>query len=291
MKQAVLITAYKDFDQLKLLINQFDNDYTIYIHIDKKSSLSKAMKLELLSIENVKYLGQDYKVNWGGINHLLAYLKLSTIALSNKENHYFHLITGQDFPVKPKVVFKSLDKDYITYCKMPAPFWKDGGFDRLELFNFYDVFNAKKSRKWIFRINKIQRKLKYKRPINKFLGELYCGGTYWSLTRGTLEYVISFTKKNKRFLRRFKYTLCAEEIYFQTVIMNSKYSENVINDDLRYIDWESNKGGRPALLDEKDFEKVMKSNKIFVRKTSLAGNKLIQMLIKYNTNLDQHDNC
>jgi len=280
MKQAILITAYKDFDQLKLLINQFDDDYTIYIHVDKKSILSKKMKLEILSIDNVKYLQQDYKVNWGGLNHMLSYIKLSIIALKNKENYYFHLITGQDFPLQSKSTFNQLDKDYIRYFKMPAPFWKDGGLDRLELFNFYDIFNAKKSLKWISRINKLQNKLGYKRPINNFLGQLYCGGTYWSLTRETLEYVINFTKKNKKFLRRFRYTLCAEEMYFQTVIMNSKFSKNVINDDLRFIDWESGKGGSPALLDEEDYENIIKSGKLFVRKVSLKDNELLKLLIK-----------
>ena len=39
MKQAILITAYKDFEQLVLLIDQFDNDFNFYIHIDKKSSI------------------------------------------------------------------------------------------------------------------------------------------------------------------------------------------------------------------------------------------------------------
>ncbi len=291
MKQAILITAYNDFDQLIKLINEFDDYFSIYIHIDKKSEVKKEILQALTEKKNVKYVGQDFKVNWGGINHLKSYLKLSKIALNDSENVYFHLITGKDYPVKSVDYFKMLinttgekNKDYLHYFPMPAACWKNGGMDRLEYYNLYDLFNAKKSDKWIWRFNRLQAILNFKRQINHYLGKLYGGSTYWSLSRDTLQFVLNFTKENPRFIKRFKYTFCAEEIYFQTIIMNSKYAKNVVNNNLRFIDWESGKGGYPAFLDEDDFQIIIKSDKLFARKINIKENKLVQLLTMHKDN-------
>lgn len=289
MKQAILITAYKEFNQLKELIYAFDTTFfNIYIHIDKKSNISTKTILELKKIKNVKYISQDFKVNWGGLNHLKSYLKLSEIALKDSDNSFFHLITGQDYPIKNVDYFKLVTNtkkcNYLGYSKMPKKAWSKGGMDRLEYYNFYDTFNAKKSKKWINRIKRFQKMIGFKRPINHYLGQLYGGGTYWSLSREVLTYVINYTKDNPKFLKRFKHTFCAEEIYFQTIIMNSTFSNKITNDSLRFIDWKSGKGGYPAFLDDTDFNTIVNSNKLFARKIDQNKTTLRKMLTIYLNN-------
>ncbi len=291
MKQAILITAYDSFDQLNLLLDQFDDYFNIYIHIDKKSDLEELRLMELLKKKNVKYAGRDYTVNWGGVNHLKSYLKLAEIAMKDTENVYFHLITGKDFPIKGNKYFRNLvdgksalGKDYMDHFRMPADCWKDGGMKRLEYYNFYDLFNAKKSDKWIWRFIRLQEILKIKRKIKANMGELFGGSTYWSLSRNTLDYVLSYTAQNPNFLKRFKHTFCAEEIYFQTIIMNSPYAENVINNNKRFIDWESGKGGYPAFLDEQDFNAIVESDSLFARKIDMTNSTLVHLLQKHKNN-------
>src|SRR5690606_14263674 len=142
----ILITAYKNFNQLIELINFFDgNSFAVYIHIDKKSKIDKETREQIISLPNVKLLSTRYKVNWGGLNHLRSYLHLANEALKNSEIRYFHLITGQDYPVKSITYFKKFLKDseingcdYIEYFEMPAKCWLNGGMDRVEYFNFFD---------------------------------------------------------------------------------------------------------------------------------------------------------
>jgi len=287
MKQAILITAYKDFEQLELLIDQFDNDFNFYIHIDKKSKI-QIKQIELLKqIENVKCVIQDFKINWGGLNHLKAYLKLSEIALKDAENEVFHLITGQDYPLKSKVEFKKFFQDnkhlnFIEFDKMPTHNWKDGGMYRLELFNFHDYINAKNyfGNRMHPRIFRLQKWLHIKRPLNFDL-QCYGGSTYWTLSRIVLQYVIDYTNKNPAFLNRFKFSFCAEEIYFQTIILNSEHKQNVVDNNLRFIDWESGKGGYPAFFDENDFERLVESNKFFARKIDIQQYSLIDLINKH----------
>src|SRR4051812_18654329 len=108
MKQAILITAYKNINQLVDIVNYFPNNFQFYIHIDKKS------KLDLTPIKRIQdkniYISNEYVINWGGLNHLKAILLLASEALKNNENSFFHLITGEDYPVKSVAYFeKNLD--------------------------------------------------------------------------------------------------------------------------------------------------------------------------------------
>ena len=268
MTQAVLITAYKNVEQVIQIIDYFDNRFEFYVHFDKRSSL------DLSPIQNIVgkkiFLFDTYPVYWGGFNHLKAILLLSREALKNKKNVFFHLITGEDFPCKPlPYFFENIDctKDYINIFSMPYPVWPgNGGMDRLEYYNFYDVFNAKKNDKVIHGLLRLQKLFGIKRSYSAEFPKLYGGSTYWSLSRNTLQYVLEYTESNKAFFNRMQYTFCPEEYYIQTIIMDSPFASNVINDNLRYIDWTSGRGGKPAFLDESDFSRITSSNKLFARK-------------------------
>ena len=85
MKQAILITAYKNFNHLIDLIDFFDDDFEIFIHIDKKSILKKTTIDNIKSKKNVVFISSKYAVNWGGLYHLKCYLLLAEQALKNPE--------------------------------------------------------------------------------------------------------------------------------------------------------------------------------------------------------------
>lgn len=96
MKQAILITVYKNFNHLKELIEFFDSNFELYIHIDKKSKILENELASLRGYDIVMLVEQKYKVNWGGFNDLKSILYLEQEALKNHENIYFHLINGHD---------------------------------------------------------------------------------------------------------------------------------------------------------------------------------------------------
>ena len=275
MKQALLITAYRDFDHLIDIIQFFDDDeFECYIHIDKKHFPDAALIQKIRSLRPVKWVSDHYTVNWGGRNHLRSYVLLAEEALKNPAIVYFHLISGQDFPVKSLAHFKSfahqsIRRDYLTHYKMPYKNWVNGGMNRVEYYNFYDVLDAKKNGQWIQRLLRWQQQIGFKRKLSKQVPPLYAGDTWWSLTKETLQYVMDYTKEQPYLLKRMKHTFCAEEVYFQTVIMNSPFAENVVNDNLRYIDWtpgRSENPAHPAVLDNTDLQKLKDSTALFGRK-------------------------
>lgn len=64
MKQAVLITAYKDINQLTYLLDALYGKFSIYLHIDKKSKelTETFIKDKFPGINIIK----KYKISWGG---------------------------------------------------------------------------------------------------------------------------------------------------------------------------------------------------------------------------------
>jgi Core-2/I-Branching enzyme len=56
-----------------------------------------------------------------------------------------------------------------------------------------------------------------------------------------------------------------EEIFFQTVLMNSPFKNQIENDNLRYIIWQS-PSRHPEILRKSDFSGCINSKKLFARK-------------------------
>ena len=286
MKQAILVTVYKDIDRLKILVDQFDDDFSFYIHIDKKSQIKKE-DIELLeNTENIRFISREYSINWGGFNHTKCILLLSKEALKDKEIEYIHLISGQDYPIKSCEEIKNLLEkkkgiEFLAYAELPNPKWPstNGGLDRVDYYFLYDLFNrnSRVGGKIISAFLNIQKRLKLKRN-KQYLPKLYGGWAWWSLSYPCLKYVVDYTEKNPLFFKRFEYTAIACEIYFHTIIMNSPFKKKVINNDLRYIVW-SQGMPNPKVLDENDYDEIIKSDAIFARKIEYpASKKLIEKI-------------
>ena len=293
MKQGILITAYKEINHLMKLINFFDDDFYLYIHIDQKSRITKDETEVIQKAKNVVFFSRQFNVNWGGNNHLKSILLLSKEAIKNENIEYFHVISGQDFPIKScnsikRYLINNNGKEFLGSFEMPAKIWgDDGGMARICYFNFYDIFNAKT---WIGShtirlLLKAQKKLKIKRNIPQNFPKLFGGSTWWTLSYPCLKYVVNYTKNNPYFLKRFKYSFGSAEIYFQTIIMNSPFKPNVMNKNLRYIDWNRGTGSNPSNLDETDYDKIIKSDAIFARKFAYpVSERLINKIEEHITN-------
>lgn len=271
--QAILITAYKNYTHLRDLVQFFDENYSIYIHIDQKGSISAEEITELRRYTNVKLVSQAYNINWGGINHLRAILLLAKEALVTEGNQYFHLITGHDYPIKSLGEFADFydlnkDKDFMEFFTLPYSPWPEGGMDRLSRYNMYDCVDGRNGWGELFikRFSKIQKAIGFKRSFYKGFPKLYGGSTYWSLSLKSLRYVFEYMENHPKYLKRFRYSFCSEEIFFQTILLNSSRKDNIVDDNMRFIVWEERNGNFPANLDGSDYDNIMKSNALFARK-------------------------
>lgn len=295
-----MILGHRDFPILKKMIDFFDDNFILYIHIDKKSSISEDDLFNIKQTKNVSFLSREYTINWGGHNMLKAILMLAEEAIKNRDIDYIHLISGQDFPIKncehiQKTMQKNKGLEFINYFNLPAPFWTDnGGFDRISYYHYYDKLNARTyfGRKTINFLVKLQKLMRIKRNIKQSTSEFYGGSSWWSLSYACLSHVIDFTKNRPDYVKQFEHSFAAEEIFFQTIIMNSSFKNKVVNNNLRYVDWQRRNGSRPAVLDISDYDKLRNSDAIFARKfqdpiSRTLIEKIEQGIIKEETKSSQ----
>lgn len=287
MKHALLILAHKDFNHLLEIIRFFRGEFYIYIHIDKKGSITSDEQSALREMKNVRSVESRYAINWGGYNVLKGVVHLMRVAVKDDLADYYHLISGQDFPTKsPEELTRFFEQrkgtEFLNYFSLPYKGWDNGRMDRLTLYCLYDYFNFKNPRekeildkldRWQKRYH-ICRKLPLKRyPI------LYGGSCWWSLSRECVRYLVEETNCHPYLYRRLRNTFAPDEVYVQTILLHSPFKLKIENDNLRYIVWETGNNNYPANLDETDFTKINSATNFFARKIEYpVSSSLVEML-------------
>ena len=285
--------AHNDIENISELTNYFDDDFSIFIHLDKRGKFTADDLKTLKSKKNVFLISQKYKINRGGFKSLKAELFLMKKALHHGDYDYFHLISGQDYPTKSigefKYFFKETsDAEYIVCKKIPS----EWATDRLRFFQPYDYFDCSKPKgsNIINRITKFQQKRKFYRKPQKQFDALYEGSEWFSLTKNAVRYILDYTSKNPGFYNRLKYTMNADRTYIHTVLANSVFKEKINNENLRYINRGSKNNSFHAILDESDFFKILGTDALFARSVDRDKSKELIKKLNYRISHPAFDN-
>lgn len=128
-------------------------------------------------------------------------------------------------------------------------------------------------------------------PVDGTSWDVYYGSSWSSMTFSCAKYVLKQMHENKVVWRYFSTCYAPDELYIPTIVMNSEYGKQAIlcnNEEriylmratpLHYIEYHN----FIFTYDEKDYDKLMLSGKIFVRKlVSGKSEKLIEMIDKHN---------
>lgn len=277
--QAVVISAYKDINYLQRLINFFQDEFKVFVHIDQKSPIN----IEDLSFNSNVSIYKKYKINWGSYKHLLAILFCLREIVKNPNIKYIHIISGGDIPVRSIEEFKKLENsnkifmEHIKITELKDPFIK-------KRYEYGTRFPNLDSRKKIIRIvNKLYQITHHpKKKIGDYTeDQLYKGLIWMSLPRDALKYVLKHDDKHN-ILDSMKNVTIPEEFYFQTILMNSGFKNNIALNNITYNDWTKERhGSLPAILDETDFPKIEAGNYYFARKIDpLISKELIRKISK-----------
>ncbi len=86
-------------------------------------------------------------------------------------------------------------------------------------------------------------------------------------------------------MRFFSKTYITDEVFFQTLLLNSKYKDEITNNNLHLIDW-SGPVDFPTIFKSKDINKIMASKELFTQKFDMTKDKAI--LDKIDKNIAQH---
>lgn len=278
---AYLILAHADLPHLRRLVAALPSDSIKLVHLDRKC----AARLSLEDLPNALLLHDRIAVYWGDFSIVEATLRLLNAALERRQIERIVLLSGNCYPIRS-------DGEILDFfAARPA----DNFIKMFEIESASSLYLDKLSRSHIGE-SAISRRIRPDVPALNYLlsrglsrmmslrrsdwrrrlGAIhpYYGSQWWAITRNCGEHVLAQARNDKR-LRYFERCFAPDEMYFHTIIGNSPFMDpqnripftgrgnwklanlHLINDgSLRYV------------YRRTDFDRVLRSDKLFVRKVN-----------------------
>ena len=285
-KHAYLIMVHNDIYILEKLLSLIDNEYNdIYLHIDKKTKNIDLDELKNICKKSDLYIVKRKNVKWSSYSQIECELLLLDEALKNNKYSYYHLLSGVDLVIKDiNGIYNYFEEnkgmEFISFHSFNEI--TDLELDRIKYYHILNG-NIRHHNRFIRFISRkiyelslnIQKKIGINRLKNNNL-VIRKGANWFSITDDLARYVI----ENKNIIRKmYIFTFCADEIFLQTLVYNSKYIENVCRkyefehqNAKRHIDWNR---GNPYTYIIDDYDELMNCNDFFARKFSTNVDKEI----------------
>jgi hypothetical protein len=295
MKIAYLILAHEQPKMFSKLVHALDSEgVSIFAHIDAKSD-ERPFRQAIISDE-VKFVSDRIYVNWGGYSQTQAMLMLLELAFSSGPHDYYIFLSGRDYPIKSnqKIAMflkNSNGKSYINFYPLVEGTHL---FSNIQGYCYHDLYAKLPSHFLRKSAMRIAQSISHLMPARQFLNGMmpYRGSSSWCLSQNVVSYILDFVANpnNKNYLRFFRSISCSDEIFFQTIVLNSplantcqNYEEDICNKKpgeaknenkvyLHYIDWNPARED-PALLDLSDLPALSETDKFFARKFELIKSK------------------
>ena len=291
-KHAYLIMAHNEFHMLKKLITELDDERNdIFIHIDKKTKYVDENEISSWATKSKIVFIPRRAIYWGHFSIVECELDLLREATKGAY-HYYHLISGVDFPLKSQEVihefFDGEDSEFIDYhtdgengdhflykVKYYFPLFKlvgkgrfDGPGKKQAILRELAGFQQK--------LVDFQEKCGVDRTKSYKDETIYKGSQWFSITHDFAEYIIESEKLIKK---RYRMTNAPDELFITNLAMNSPFADRVKKNDLREIDWLR---GGPYEFTIDDLDMLKTSENFFARKISYDRNpELVEGLTQH----------
>lgn len=262
MKLVFLILVHENSSQLKRLINKLiSDDSFVFLQVDLKSDIQ--LFEEYRNFPNTVFIKNRIKITWGGYSIVQGLLNSFTeiIPQFNKDQ-YVSVISGQDYPL-------------MTQAKMNVFLASNHGKAFMEYYPIYGEWKEAIPRLEKYHLSEFQfpGKFQFEAFLNAVLPSrvppkelIYVGRSGWfTVTIEHLKYMVDFLASHKKIRQFFKLTWGSDEFVLQTILYRSPFQSQMVNNNLRYIDW-SQGGASPKILTMDDAESIKETNKLFARK-------------------------
>ncbi len=285
--------AHNDFESLHYLLKAIDDDRNdIYLHIDKKTSHVNHDEIKSWVKSSGLVFVPRMNVRWGHSSFVKCELNLLECATKAGHYHYYHFLSGIDFPLKNQdyihALLKDKDLEYINYH-----FGGDEGDDFAWKIRYYHYFMrwigrghfdgpGKKNAffRWLKNINwKLvgkQESRGFDRRNNYPDIDFVKGDNWVSITDDFARFVLS---KKSKIMKLSTFANTPDEFFMATLAYNSEYKDRIAGDVLRLIDW---KRGEPYEFVYTDLDELKQSDKLFARKISYVNEpELVRALAEH----------
>lgn len=257
-KHAYLIMAHKDPALIQKLIDYLDDSRAdIFIHINIKSPINYE---EFKSTNSRLFFVPRLNTQWGGESLMIATMNLLKRAVCTETYQYYHLMTGQDLPIKsPDYINDFFDKNEGTeYFDVWTPIFRR--LQRNKIFSNYDEINHSEYSSALYDLmNYEQTKVSLQRAI-PYEVSFVAGSSCFSITHKAVCYLIH---NESNLVKYFSKTMFPEEGFVNTLLYNSDFRKK-LGGPLHYTG--KRDGAHPVILSCKDLPELLETDCIFARK-------------------------
>jgi len=255
---AYIVLAHKNPSQVVRLLRRLASDNAqCLVHVDRRASASveAGIRVGVKDLAGVRLLPRS-TCYWGGFGMVRATLNGFTELVDGVAFDHAVLLSGQDYPLRSaseiERFFAASDgRSFLTHAALPVEFWPGGGLPRIEQLHLVGR-------------RALHLRLPWRRRVPDGLNP-FGGGSWVCLSRSAVEHVTRFAREHPNVVRFFERVLHPDELFFQTILMNSPLADSVVDDHLRYIQWGDDPGS-PDILRAADLERMIASGKLFARK-------------------------
>ena len=263
MKTVVLIQGHREPAIINRMIRAFRHpDISVCVSLDKKSGIDPT-ELD----PSARFLGAKRDIWWGDFSLVEANLD-GFAEVERSEGEYGHLIlvSGQDYPVWSSeriagFLEENRGRTFLQHAPLAPGGWPEAA-DRVEYFHYHGPSRVRRLAAKALR--GAMRGLGLKRTLP---GELtpYGGPNWFILSREAVAKVLSFIAANPAFVGFMRKVSIPDEVFYHTILLNSRLSGTIVNESHRYVDW-SQKLPNPKLLTAADYPAIVASGKMICRK-------------------------
>lgn len=274
MKQAFLILT-KDVDEefLNLIKTLDSKNHTLFIHVDKKSGeFSKKWKNNIVNSDII--FVPRVSVTWGGYSIVRAELNLLEAALEYGDFGHFHLLSGEDFPVKNNeqidIFFNEHIKENFIEVSERIPNETKGRFNlRYNQYHILQDGYVGKKRNIFKYIDFLSCYVQKWVGVNRTSDiKIQSGAQWFSINSSLARYIV----QNKSWINKyFKNTYCPDEAFIQSLIANTDYMNTLFERgtvNLRYVQfyWKAKHELTPRYINLNDINLIEDKKYFFARK-------------------------
>ena len=281
MRVAFLMQCHKNPEQINLLLDALNHPMAdVFVHVEKKS---QGIRKKIKRREGVYFLPEQQcvDVQWAQYSQVEATLQLLGTAVNRGGYSHYWLISGQDYPLRSMdsvIDFLEANQEVnFIECSRIGVFNK-----RNDVYFSNFVIGRKLWQKvlknlWIYGTggwNKTIPMFKRKAPDDV---KYWFGSQWWCLNGKTVQWITNYLNEHTEYRKFFEHSLCPDECFFQTLVMNSPFASSV-KPYLHYIKWEKGNSS-PKTLMEGDYQEIMDSSKLMARKFDIdVDNEIINKL-------------
>lgn len=263
MKLAHFILAHNKPEQLRRLVERLAHpDVFIFIHVDKKADII-LFKVALQHDGNVVFVDNRIDIIWGSYRMVQATIEgFKQIIAHPVSFDHINILSGQDYPLTPAQNFLVFLRQNPGKAFMQTQHILTEWVEAVPRLTKYHFVNLRIPGKY-----QIEKYVNRIMPVRKMPGGLIeVGRSQWFIfTPEHAAFCIDRLHKQPSLQRFFKYTWGSDEFVFQTLLYNSEFKKDMVNENYRYIDWSEGKPN-PKTLNITDFTLIAESNAFFARK-------------------------